>query len=140
MLDLLSLPAATAKPHSCSSSREGEDAEGIMEVASEEGSHVIYRLETPLLLSWKRLQSVLGCTFSEALRLKDSDNYQLLHCLEHSHGAKKSSQFETGRKVNVFSAMCVQLSRTTSTLLTAASNKELHFIMEQLLSIKVRIV
>ena len=135
MLDLLSLPAATARQHSCSPSGEGEDTEG-MEVTSEEGSHL--GLVTPLLLSWKRLQSVLRCTFSEALQLKDSNDYQLLHCLEYSHGAKKSSQFEIRRRrVDIFSAMCVQLSRTMSTLLTATSNKELHFIMEQLLCIKV---
>ena len=137
ILDVLSLPAAIAQLHSCSSVHGEEDAdtEG-MEVTGEEDSHV--RLETPLLLSWTRLQSILGYMFIEAVQLKGHDSHELLHCLEHSHGATKSKKFEMERGVNIFSAMCVQLSRTISTLLTAASNQELHFIMEQLLCIKVQ--
>jgi hypothetical protein len=109
-----------------------------MEITTgEEKSHV--RLETPLSLSWKRLQSVLGCMFNEAIQLKSSHSYELLHCLECSFSAAKtSSQFETGRRMDMFSTMCVQLSRTMSMLLTAASNEELHRIMEQLLCIKVQ--
>ena len=142
VMDLLSLPAVTARLHSSSPAihdEEGEDTQG-MEITSkeiEQGSHV--GSESPLLLSWKRLQSVLGCTLSEALRLKDHDSYQLLHCLELSCGIKKSSQFQIRRRVDIFSAMCVQLSRTMSMLLTAASDKELHFIIEQLLCIKIHV-
>ena len=132
------MPAATARLRSCSSVREeeGTDSEG-MEVTDQEESRV--RLETPLFLSWKRLQSVLGGVFSEAVQLKGHNSYQLLHCLEHLHGdrAKMSKQFGMGRGVDMLSAMCVQLSRTISTLLTAASNEELHLIMEQLLCLKV---
>ena len=139
MLDVLSLPAATAaRLHGYSSvhDEEDEDTEG-MEVTGEEESHG-RRLETPLLLSWKKLQSVLGCTFSEALQLKGHNSYELLCCLEHSYAAKSSSQFEMpGRRVDVFSAMCACLSRTMSALLTAASNEELRLIMELLLCIKV---
>ena len=135
------MPAATASLHSCSSVREeeGTDTEG-MEVTDEEESRV--RLETPLLLSWKRLQSILGGVFGEAIQLKGHNSYQLLHCLEHLHGdrAKTSKRFGMARGVDMLSAMCVQLSRTISTLLTAASNEELHLIMEQLLCIKVRTV
>lgn len=138
ILDVLSLPAATARLHSYSPvhDEEGADTEG-MEVIGEEESHV--RSETPLLLSWKRLQSVLGCTFSDALRLKGHSSYELLCCLEHSYAAKSSSRFEMpGKRVDMFSAMCVRLSRTMSTLLTATSNEELYLIMEQLLCIKVQ--
>lgn len=140
--DVLSLPAVTSngRLHKCSSVHGDEDADTeSMEVTTgEEDSRV--RSETLLFLSWKRLQSVLGCIFSEALQLKSSHSYELLHCLECSFSAAKSwSQLETGRRrVDMFSSMCEQLSRTMSTLLTAASNEELHLIMEQLLGIKVQ--
>lgn len=137
--DVLSLPAATStdRLHSSLHGEEDADIEDMEVTTDEEKSNV--RSETPLSLSWKRLQSVLGCIFSEALQLKSSNSHELLHCLEcSSNTAKSSSHFEVGRRVGMFSAMCAQLSRTLSTLLTAASNEELHLIMEQLLCIKVR--
>ena len=137
--DVLSLPAATStnRLHSSLHDEEDADTENMEVTTDEEKSDV--GSETPLCLSWKRLQSVLGCMFSEALQLKGSNSHELLHCLEcSSNTAKSSSHFEVGREVSMFSATCVQLSRTLSTLLTAATNEELHLIMEQLLCIKVR--
>ena len=141
--DVLSLPTATSstgRQTSCSSIHDEEDADTEnMEVTT--GEECV-RSETPLSLSWKRLQSILGCMFSEALQQKGDNtcSYELLHCLEcSSNAAKSSSHFEMGRRtVGMFNAMCVQLSRTTSVLLMAASNEELHLIMEQLLCIKVQ--
>ena len=141
--DVLSLPTATStgRQTSCSSIHDEEDADTEnMEITTGEENNECVGSETPLSLSWKRLQSVLGCMFSEALQQKGGNNYELLHCLEcSSNAAKSSSHFEMGRRtVGMFNAMCVQLSRTTSVLLMAASNEELHLIMEQLLCIKVQ--
>ena len=136
MMDLLSLPAAIARSQCSASTGEEEgacDTDIPEEGEDEEDSQT---LETLLLLSWKRLQHLLGCTFDEALQLKDRDSYHI-HCLELLHKVKKPKQFEKGRKVDLFSTLCGQFSRTMSTLLTAANKEELQVILKQLLSIKV---
>ena len=140
MLDVLSLPAAIARSnYSTFTSENSEDVqEMIVEKDEERVKTDILRLNSPLLLSWKRLQNLLEHTFSEALLLKNHENYHLLHFLEHCRLVKTSGRLkEEKNNVDMFSMLCAQLSRTMSTLLAAASNEELQVILKQLLSVKV---
>ena len=147
MVDLLVLPAAIAARSQSSLSSDDEEEETdpqLMEVAGEEereGDHNECDHSKPLtllLLSWERLQSLLKCTFSEALQLKQQDGVgSLLHCLKHFHSSKTAGEFEKGRKMDMLHLLCEQTSKAMSVLLAAASCEELQVMLEQLLSVEV---
>ena len=146
MVDLLVLPAAlAARSPSLSSDDEEETGAQNMEVAGEEeraSDHKEYNRSKPqtlLLLSWRRLQSLLNYTFSEALQLKQQDGVgSLLHCLEHFHSSRTAGHFEKGRKMDMLHLLCERTSKAMSVLLAAASSEELQVMLEQLLFVEVR--
>ena len=147
VVDLLILPAAITQSQSSFSGgvKEAAATEN-MEVTCEEGAERIeenghFEQEDLLLLSWKRLQTVLERTFSEALELKEQGrgNSSLLHCLDHVHTSKTSDRFVKGRRADMLHLLCEHLSAAMSRLLSASSGEELQVMMEQLLSIEVHV-